>query len=104
MALERTLTIVKPDAVAAGHIGEIVAALEQADEGSRCRVETVDDVFAVFDPPVADERSHLLHERRRPIVVVADDEAFDHRALNEQRPEIRTVRELRRVVLRNETT
>ena len=30
MALERTLTIIKPDAVAGGHIGEIIAALEQA--------------------------------------------------------------------------
>jgi nucleoside-diphosphate kinase len=29
MSVERTLSIVKPDAVAAGHIGEIVAALEQ---------------------------------------------------------------------------
>ena len=29
MALERTLTIVKPDAVAAGHAGEILTALEQ---------------------------------------------------------------------------
>jgi nucleoside-diphosphate kinase len=29
MPVERTLTIVKPDAVAAGHIGEIVSALEQ---------------------------------------------------------------------------
>ena len=29
MSVERTLTIVKPDAVAGGHIGEIVAALEQ---------------------------------------------------------------------------
>lgn len=30
MAIERTLTIIKPDAAAAGHIGEIIAALEQA--------------------------------------------------------------------------
>ncbi|HYM11123.1 MAG TPA: nucleoside-diphosphate kinase [Bryobacterales bacterium] len=30
MATERTLTIIKPDSVAALHIGEIVAALEQA--------------------------------------------------------------------------
>jgi nucleoside-diphosphate kinase len=30
MPVERTLTIVKPDSVAAGHIGEIVTALEQA--------------------------------------------------------------------------
>lgn len=30
MPVERTLTILKPDAVAAGHIGEIVTALEQA--------------------------------------------------------------------------
>jgi nucleoside-diphosphate kinase len=30
MATERTLTIIKPDSVAAHHIGEIVAALEQA--------------------------------------------------------------------------
>jgi len=30
MAIERTLTILKPDAVAAGHIGEITTALEQA--------------------------------------------------------------------------
>jgi nucleoside-diphosphate kinase len=29
MALERTLTILKPDAVAEGHTGEIVAALEK---------------------------------------------------------------------------
>ena len=29
MALERTLTILKPDAVAEGHIGEIIAALEK---------------------------------------------------------------------------
>lgn len=28
MALERTLTIIKPDAVAARHVGEIVSALE----------------------------------------------------------------------------
>ena len=28
--MERTLTIIKPDAVSAGHIGEIVATLEQA--------------------------------------------------------------------------
>lgn len=30
MPLERTLTIIKPDAVAAGHSGEIIAAIEQA--------------------------------------------------------------------------
>lgn len=30
MSLERTLTFVKPDAVAAGHAGEIIAAIEQA--------------------------------------------------------------------------
>lgn len=30
MSLERTLTIIKPDAVAAGHAGEIIAAIEQA--------------------------------------------------------------------------
>ena len=30
MPVERTLTIVKPDAVAGGHIGEIITALEQA--------------------------------------------------------------------------
>ena len=30
MAAERTLTIIKPDAVAGGHVGEIVTALEQA--------------------------------------------------------------------------
>lgn len=30
MAIERTLTIIKPDAVAANHIGEIIIALEQA--------------------------------------------------------------------------
>ena len=29
MALERTLTILKPDAVAEGHTGEIIAALEK---------------------------------------------------------------------------
>lgn len=29
MAVERTLTIIKPDAVAAHHIGEIIAMLEQ---------------------------------------------------------------------------
>jgi len=28
--LERTLTIIKPDAVAAGHAGEIITAIEQA--------------------------------------------------------------------------
>ena len=30
MALERTLTIIKPDAVAGGHAGEILAAIEKA--------------------------------------------------------------------------
>jgi nucleoside-diphosphate kinase len=30
MPVERTLTIIKPDAVAGGHIGEIITALEQA--------------------------------------------------------------------------
>jgi nucleoside-diphosphate kinase len=30
MALERTLTIIKPDSVASGHVGEIVAAIENA--------------------------------------------------------------------------
>jgi len=30
MLVERTLTIVKPDSVAAGHTGEIIAALEEA--------------------------------------------------------------------------
>ena len=30
MAIERTLTIVKPDAVAGGHIGDITAAIEKA--------------------------------------------------------------------------
>jgi nucleoside-diphosphate kinase len=30
MSLERTLTIIKPDAVAAGHSGEIIAAIENA--------------------------------------------------------------------------
>jgi nucleoside-diphosphate kinase len=30
MPVERTLTIIKPDAVAGGHIGEIVTALERA--------------------------------------------------------------------------
>ena len=29
MAIERTLTIIKPDAVAAGHSGEIITAIEQ---------------------------------------------------------------------------
>jgi len=29
MPVERTLTIIKPDAVAAGHIGDIIALLEQ---------------------------------------------------------------------------
>lgn len=29
MALERTLTIIKPDAVAAGHVGDIIKALER---------------------------------------------------------------------------
>jgi nucleoside-diphosphate kinase len=31
MAIERTFSIIKPDAVAAGHAGEILAAIEQAD-------------------------------------------------------------------------
>ncbi len=30
MAIERTLTIIKPDATAAGHIGEIIAEIEKA--------------------------------------------------------------------------
>jgi len=30
MAIERTLAIIKPDAVAAGHIGEIISMIEQA--------------------------------------------------------------------------
>jgi nucleoside-diphosphate kinase len=30
MAIERTFSIIKPDAVAAGHAGEILAAIEQA--------------------------------------------------------------------------
>ena len=30
MAVERTLTIIKPDAVSNGHIGEIIAAIEEA--------------------------------------------------------------------------
>ena len=30
MSLERTLTIIKPDAVAAGYSGQIIAAIEQA--------------------------------------------------------------------------
>jgi nucleoside-diphosphate kinase len=30
MAVERTLTIIKPDAVAAGHIGEIITEIERA--------------------------------------------------------------------------
>ena len=30
MPIERTLTIIKPDAVAAHHLGEIIAAIEQA--------------------------------------------------------------------------
>jgi nucleoside-diphosphate kinase len=30
MGVERTLAIIKPDSVAAGHIGEIISALEQA--------------------------------------------------------------------------
>ena len=33
MAIERTLTIIKPDAVAAGHSGEIITAIEQAGFG-----------------------------------------------------------------------
>jgi nucleoside-diphosphate kinase len=33
MALERTLTIIKPDAVAAGHVGDMIQALER--EGFR---------------------------------------------------------------------
>ena len=33
MATERTLTIIKPDAVAAGHSGEIITAIEQAGFG-----------------------------------------------------------------------
>jgi len=30
MAMERTLTIIKPDATAAGHVGEIIADIEKA--------------------------------------------------------------------------
>ena len=30
MAIERTLTIIKPDATAAGHVGEIIADIEKA--------------------------------------------------------------------------
>ena len=30
MAVEQTLTIIKPDATAAGHIGEIVTEIERA--------------------------------------------------------------------------
>ena len=31
MAIERTLTIIKPDSTAANHIGDIIAAIEDAD-------------------------------------------------------------------------
>jgi len=30
MAIEHTLTIIKPDATAAGHVGEIIADIEKA--------------------------------------------------------------------------
>src|SRR5439155_21053173 len=76
-----------------------VLSLEQADERRRRGVEPVDDILAIPDSSVADERLHLLQERREAIVMVADDEAADHRSVHEQRPQVRAAGILREVVL-----
>src|SRR2546427_89123 len=78
-----------------------VPAFEQTDERPRRGVETVDDVLAVLDSSVTDERHHLLQERREAIVVIADDEPADHRAVHEQRTQIGPAGILRDVVLRD---
>src|SRR5262249_13809993 len=82
------------------HLPE-VATLEETDQRCRRRVETVDDVLAELDAAVAYERRHLGEEGGKAIVVIADDEPFDHRALNEQRPEVRPAGILGGVVLGN---
>src|SRR5262249_4757241 len=75
-----------------------VLALQKAEERGWRVVEAVDDVLAVFDPAGAHERRHLLQKRRTAVGMVADDEAANHRAVHEQRPQVRSARHLRRVV------
>src|SRR5262249_59977639 len=71
---------------------------EHAEKGVRRGVEAVDDVLAVLDPFVAYVRRHFLEERRRAIRVITDDEALNHRAIHEQRQQVRSLRRLGRVV------
>src|SRR5207249_6428294 len=81
-----------------------IAPFEQANERLRRRVKTVDDVVAILQAAVADERCTLLRECRLSIGVVADDEAFDHRAVYEQRSEVGAAAILLgRVVLRDQS-
>src|SRR4029078_2599131 len=63
---------------------------------------SLDDVFTVLDAAVAHERGHFLQERRRAVVVIADDEAANHRSLHEDRPEIGPGYLLRRIVFRDQ--
>ena len=88
------------------HLAEVLAA-QEPDQGARGVLQAVDDVLAVLDAAVADQRADLGQEIRLLAGEVEHDEAaerqsFDQDLAHEQRDAIDATRQFGRIVMRDQ--